>query len=649
MRTLRQRLQAEDGIALLMAIGMLLVLTVAATTVIVMTTSNARSSQGSKTNEASYSLAEAGLAEALSKLGAADDPTDSTILPATTLTLGSGTATYSGSLSGQTWTITSTGKITNPTAAAPSQVQRTLTRTVSINDTSVGTFSQPHWARMHHDSIFSCFDIPVNIPVDVTSNIGLCVEPGGSITGANTDVSAGFYVTQNGSALVSGPRAPTAVVNSGTGTAWSNPTFVTANDANRATVAPPVSGGLSQNLDITNFGFSIPAYSTIDGITVQVDKFANGTSVTDYDVYLIKGGVSGAGDDKSSGSSWGTTEATSTYGSSSDLWNLSWTPADVNATNFGVRIKVRNGSSSARTASIDYVRITVDYHGPPGGIGSSGTPVATFNAPTCSINGGSWHDCVSPDDSIWSNVMTSNLAIAFKPRINWSFWYTNAGLGPKKGCTESSGTPPAFDSNGSYDGSNAVKELTPETGDYMCRRRDAAGNVVGELTWNRTTRVLTVLGPIFFDGGVDFMGSTSPVHYQGRATIWASEQIRTNEVICAGGSGTTNCRSAITSWDSNTNNLLLAAGGQQSWFTDSVIVNTDTAAFQGILYGRYDCEFTNNVQISAPVLCHRININTGATNPVFNTFTMPTAVVNGQAYVGGTTSDMQLVVGNQTG
>jgi Tfp pilus assembly protein PilX len=648
---MRQRLRREDGIALLMAIGMLLVLTVAGTTVVVMTSSNARSSLNSKSTDASYSLAEAGLAEALSKLAAADDPTDSTIEPVTTITLGAGTATYSGTLSGATWTLTSTGKMNNATGPSAGQIQRTLTRTVTVSDTSIGTFSQPNWSRIHHDSIFSCFDVPVNIPVDITANIGLCVQPGGTITGANTKVSAGLYVTQDGYALTAGPRPPTASVNSSTGTAWSNPTFVTGNDTSRATVSPPISGGLSQNLDITNFGFSIPAGSTIDGITVSVDKFANGTSVTDYDVYMIKGGVSGAGDDKSSGSSWGTTEATSTYGSSSDLWNLTWASTDINATNFGVRIKVRNGSSSARTASIDYVAITINYHGPPGGIGSSGTPVTSFNAPTCRINGGNWDNpCTSPADFVWSSTpITDNLAIAFKPRINWTYWYSNAGLGPKKGCTETSGTPPAFDSNTTYDGGNAVKEITPETGDYTCRRRDGAGNVIGELSWNRTTRVLTILGPIFFDGGVDFQGSSSPVHYQGRGTIWSANTIRINEVICAGGSGATNCRSAITSWDSNTNNMLLIAGGQMSYWTDSIIVNTDTAAYQGMLYGRYDCEFTNNVQISAAVLCHRVNINTGATNPVFNQFTLPTAVPNGQAYVGGTTSDIQLLVGNQTG
>jgi hypothetical protein len=622
---------------------MLMVMTVAGTTVFVLSNANARSATGSKASEASYSLAEAGLADAFSKLANADDPTDSSVLATTTLTLGAGTATYAGTLSGQTWTITSTGRIANPTSAAPSEVQRTLTRTVAINDPSVGTFSNPNWARMHQDYIFSCFDIPVNIPVDVTSVLGICVQPGGSITGANTKVSAGFWVSQDGYALVSGPRSTT----NATGTSWTTPGNVGVSDNAKATYSIP-GNGQSSNLDITNFGFSIPAGSTIDGITVRAEVSANGTSVDDDTVMLLKNGAA-VGNDYASGTDWSTTDATRTYGDSNDRWGTSWTPADINAGNFGVRLKVDSDVAATRIASVDYVTITVDYHGPPGGIGSLGTPVASFNAPECQSNGGSWHHPCDSTDSVYANTVTDNLAIAFKPRINWSFWYTNAGLGPKKGCTETSGTPPAFDTNSSMDGSNPVKELTPETGDYTCRRRDAAGNIVGELSWNRTTRVLKVLGPIFFDGGVDFQGSTSPVHYQGRGTIWATEQVRINEAVCAGGTGMTNCRSAMSSWDSNTNNLLLVAGGEMGWFSDSVIVNTDAAAFQGMLYGKYDCTFTNNVQISAPVLCSRIDINTGATSPVFNTFTMPTQQASGQAYVGGTTSDMQLVIGNQTG
>jgi hypothetical protein len=564
------------------------------------------------------------------------------VLPATTLALENGTVSYSGSLSGQTWTITSTGRIANPAAASPSEVHRTLTRTMSINDPSVGTFANPNWARMHQDYIFSCFDIPVNIPVDVTSLLGICLQPGGSITGASTKVSAGFWVSQDGDALAAGPTV--SATQSGAG--WANLSKVGASDNSRASYS--ISGnGQSASLDLTNFALSIPAGSRIRGITVNAEVSASGASIDDDSVFLLRNGAP-IGSNHASGTDWPTTDSTRSYGDDDDLWGSSWSPSDF-GTGFGVRLKVDSDTGSSRTANVDYVSITVDYDAPPGGIGSLGAPIASFNAPECQVNGGSWHSPCDSTDFVNANTVTDNLAIAFKPRINWGFWYTNAGLGPRKGCTETSGTVPAFDTNGSMDGSNPVRELTPETGDYSCRRRDAAGNIVGELSWNRTTRVLKVLGPIFFDGGIDFQGSTSPVHYQGRGTIWATEQVRINEAVCAGGSGMTNCRTAMSSWDSNTNNLLLVGGGEMGWFSDSVIVNTDAAAFQGMLYGRYDCTFTNNVQISAPVLCSRIDINTGATSPVFNAFTMPTAQATGQAYVGGTTSDLQLVIGNQTG
>lgn len=629
--------------ALVMAIGMLFVLTVAGTTVVLTTSANTRNATRAKSNDASYSLAEAGLAQALSRLAAADDPTDSTILPATTITLPPGSATYSGTLNGSTWTLTSTGKITNPTGPSTGDVQRTLTRTVTLSDTSVGTFSSPHWSRLHHDSIFSCFDIPVNIPVDVTANVGLCLEPGGSITGQDTKVSAGLYVEQDGPPATSGPRAPSAA------TGWTSSTNVFASDNARAS-SVVAAGAQSPNLDVTGYGFSIPAGSRIDGITAVIERSASASgSLDDFDVYLLKNGAPTGSDKAVSSTYYPTTDGNRTYGSSSDLWGTTWTVNDVNASNFGLRLKVDSDVGSSVTAYVDYVSITISYTAPPNGIGASGSEITSFNSPACRVNGGAWNAPCGPPEFVWADTVTENLAIAFKPRINWSYWYSEATLGPTKNCNESSGTPPVFDSNSSYDGSNAVQELTPETYDYVCRRKDGNGNIQSELSWNRATRVLTVKGPIFFDGGVDFQGSSSPVHYQGRGTIWASEQVRINEAICAGGSGTTNCRSAITSWDSSTNNLLLVAGGQMSYWTDSIIVNTDAAAYQGILYGRYDCELTNNVQLSAPVLCHRVHINTGATNPVINPFSLPSTAATGQAYVDGTTSDIQLIVGAQSG
>ena len=83
MDFLRQ-LRRDDGIALLMAVGMLFVLSILGTTVMVYTTSNSRSGTLSKTNTASFSLAEAAFANAMSILNnPANNPLDPDILPST--------------------------------------------------------------------------------------------------------------------------------------------------------------------------------------------------------------------------------------------------------------------------------------------------------------------------------------------------------------------------------------------------------------------------------------------------------------------------------------------------------------------------------------------------------------------------------------
>jgi len=121
------------------------------------------------------------------------------------------------------------------------------------------------------------------------------------------------------------------------------------------------SGAAGGTLDLTNFGFTIPAAAVINGITVEV-KFAGtpggGNGVR---VRLLKGGLPTAtsqdifpiaGQNTCSTSDW------RTVGSPTDLWGTSWTASDINAANFGVRLsKLGTGG----TSYVDSVRITVEY------------------------------------------------------------------------------------------------------------------------------------------------------------------------------------------------------------------------------------------------------------------------------------------------
>ena len=97
-------LKREEGFALLMAMGVLFVLSIAGTTALVYTSINARSGNLSKTNTASFSLAEAAFANAMSILNnPANNALDPDILPsneatATSMAYGNGTAKWYGVL-----------------------------------------------------------------------------------------------------------------------------------------------------------------------------------------------------------------------------------------------------------------------------------------------------------------------------------------------------------------------------------------------------------------------------------------------------------------------------------------------------------------------------------------------------------------------
>ena len=68
------RLRDESGIALVMALGIMMVLTIALATVISFTSAGARHANSSNAGQKAYALAEAGLNNAITVLHASYDP-----------------------------------------------------------------------------------------------------------------------------------------------------------------------------------------------------------------------------------------------------------------------------------------------------------------------------------------------------------------------------------------------------------------------------------------------------------------------------------------------------------------------------------------------------------------------------------------------
>lgn len=145
---------------------------------------------------------------------------------------------------------------------------------------------------------------------------------------------------------------------------WSNTGNVTASDNSRASVLYGTSTGFSDYLVGKNYGFSIPSSARIDGIVVEIEKSLSvSATCVDKSVMLTKDAASTVGSDKASGSAWPVAGAESfvSYGSSSDLWGTTWTPAEINASTFGVCIATNKTDATGSNARVDSIRITVTY------------------------------------------------------------------------------------------------------------------------------------------------------------------------------------------------------------------------------------------------------------------------------------------------
>jgi hypothetical protein len=166
-------------------------------------------------------------------------------------------------------------------------------------------------------------------------------------------------------------------------------------------------------------------------------------------------------------------------------------------------------------------------------------------------------------------------------------WYTVSSPGPLNPCTSSSGTPPTFDNDTTMNDSVLTTfNLTPATS-YTCTTG------AGQLSYNATTRVLTITGTVFIDGNITFTTSgNQPITYTGtgsggactnvgdcQAVLFASGDISINsEKFCAVLNNAGNdCD--WNNWNPNKKILILASNGP-----NGVTVGPSQTSFEGGLY-----------------------------------------------------------------
>lgn len=161
-----------------------------------------------------------------------------------------------------------------------------------------------------------------------------------------------------------GPSLPGTAANdaaAGDG-AWSNPNGILDVGGNFSN-ASLSTGQTSQYLHATNFGFAVPGGATILGVIVDGNIGASGnTTVVDHTVRLLDAGVM-AGTNNASLTAWNWNPfAVRHWGGSEDLWGIALTSAKVNASTFGVSIRVTCTAAATITSpAVDYIKISVYY------------------------------------------------------------------------------------------------------------------------------------------------------------------------------------------------------------------------------------------------------------------------------------------------
>lgn len=147
----------------------------------------------------------------------------------------------------------------------------------------------------------------------------------------------------------------------GLGTAWGYTSYITAEDGNVAQCSTGLSGQTNYIIG-SNFGFSIPSGTTIQGIEISAKLYSNKTG--SYINYArVTHPSSGDGTDLEGGSTAITTSfVTYTYGGPTELHGLSWLYSDINSSSFAVKFAL--GTPPFVWIECDVIKAKVYYNSP---------------------------------------------------------------------------------------------------------------------------------------------------------------------------------------------------------------------------------------------------------------------------------------------
>jgi len=147
-------------------------------------------------------------------------------------------------------------------------------------------------------------------------------------------------------------RFSTSTQTSDGNASWSNTNNALNDDGAVASVfIDEPTYGMSNYLKVTDRIQKIPLSATVDGIVVNV-KLTNLPNAY-FSLYVLKGATL-------STQVYEQSATNISYGGPTDKWGLSWTAADINASDFGVKI-LFDTIGSDTDVFVDYIDTTVYY------------------------------------------------------------------------------------------------------------------------------------------------------------------------------------------------------------------------------------------------------------------------------------------------
>jgi hypothetical protein len=248
-----------------------------------------------------------------------------------------------------------------------------------------------------------------------------------------------------------------------------------------------------------------------------------------------------------------------------------------------------------------YIKLDVNTN-----VGSAAAPINEAHvALGCIYKGGLLHTPCGPADMFFASKFDAIPPPLTKPTVSFDFWYASASPGPRSACSLVSGVPPVFDNDALRNNSvPGVFNLTPPTTDYSCIAKNAAGDVVGQLTWDHSAKLMTVLGTMYIDGSakIEYGYKTVPIQYNGQATLYLSGTLLVKNTKFCGAITADGTGCDYDHWDPNHEMLVIVTAGSGGQLPTGDGIQCVSAHYQGGLWAEYNIELDTTCQTEGPMI-----------------------------------------------